>query len=387
MAHMFTLTISPGLSMTYYETEYTRLTHVLLCIPWTLTEVSRCEGELLLEEQGDIKTRSRNMATHIANGVMDRQGWKTASDQNIAIVDPDYVTLSIDKVLRINLAIAEMELEVMKDFELLRPRPPGHSEGQEMVQSNELFRLAANHCYLPDDEAREINREHFGDDSDTENRELELGDENYFSDDSLGPEYSERMRKQHQASYRKILDIRPQPWPFKIDERYGKLWQPRLLLKHSSELNAWEREPEPQPEPRQQQGPMPQQEPVELDAGPVYFPYVAPPPRAPDTPKPFLTEEHKQRLAIFLTPFLKRVKLIILGLGTCCYAFMATLTLCSDHLAIATFLTLWYIHSIRLIRNGSRAGFMGIMGLVVCGLLASKYETVALLLGLVLPRM
>jgi hypothetical protein len=132
---------------------------------------------------------------------------------------------------------------------------------------------------------------------------------------------------------------------------------------------------------------MPQQEPLELDAGPVYFPYVAAPPRAQDTPKPFLTEEHKQRLAILLNPFLKRVKVIILGLGTCCYAFMATLTLYSDHLVIATFLTLWYIHSIRLICNGSRAGFMGIMGLVVCGLLASKYETVALLLGLVIPRM
>ena len=252
MMSVFCLALAPGFTMDDdldCRMPFAHLTHVFLCIPWNLVEVSRRKDDLKLARS--ITAYSVNKPSVLVHRVPGAEGMekgKVTSRHKVAIVDPEYVIMTDEKCLRINAAIKCMELEVLENFEFQQSLPKRRgwrwprSGGYEMAQELEVFRLSSKPKWMPDDEAlnEQIENWPYEDSSDDEAkyRPARFNEETYDSDDSEAAICKYKLENEvlPGGKFRRVIDVRPSNWPSKFHEKYGKSWQPQLLLMHQSNL-------------------------------------------------------------------------------------------------------------------------------------------------------
>lgn len=193
MHNEYGLAISPGLAMMGPEANdpeqvrRARLTHVLLCIPWTLLKVRPEQKEINLFDQhvdhwasvhapSFQKTRIMPPAevaeTQGIGTSLGPPGYKRVEEHGVAIVDPEYTVLTTRKIFKINQAIRELRLGV-EEIEC----PTNHllTDGRQSL-GEEYSRLASLRPNAANDKAYNNMNEYLrygADDDDVRNPNLQ----------------------------------------------------------------------------------------------------------------------------------------------------------------------------------------------------------------------
>lgn len=198
--------------------------------------VSTEKDDLPLAPQGIIDLLSENKSSVLRHAVEDTLQWQTSSSHCVSIVDPEYVTLTPEKIELINVAIKEMDLTVIEDYELFNRVPGDDSSDQVRDWLNDIYRLSSQCNFIPADEAHARYRAHPG----PPIRDFAYDD--LFPNDDMRDLYIERLRQRPTGDDRTLVDNRAVDWPSQIHPTHGKQWIPRLLHRLNAEGRA-----QPQP--------------------------------------------------------------------------------------------------------------------------------------------